>query len=78
MTITDHSRTLTTHDPDWVKGLRIVVTGAAGTLGKAIVDEAVLQGAAVVATGRDPAISAAKLPAAARRVAISLCDIPAK
>lgn len=58
--------------PHWAKGLRVVVTGAAGTLGNAIVDEAVRQGATVVATGRDPAISAAALPRAARRVVADL------
>ena len=67
-----HSPARASDAPDWAKGLRIVVTGAAGTLGKAIVDEGVRQGAAVIATGRDPAISAAVLPMAARRVVADL------
>ena len=49
--------------PEWVSGLRILVTGAAGALGRVLVDEAVQQGAAVAATGRDPGISDAVLPA---------------
>jgi NAD(P)-dependent dehydrogenase (short-subunit alcohol dehydrogenase family) len=46
-------------DVDWVAGLRILVTGAAGVLGKALAEEAARQGAAVAATGREPAIGAA-------------------
>lgn len=72
MTGGHHSPTRATAAPDWAQGLRVVVTGAAGTLGRAIVEEAVLQGATVVATGRDPSLSAASLPAAARRVVADL------
>lgn len=60
--------------PDWVRGLRIVVTGAAGVLGRGLVDEAVRQGAVVAATGRDPGISDAVLPAGAQRIAADLAD----
>ena len=63
--------------PDWVRGLRIVVTGAAGVLGRSLVEEAVRQGAAVVAAGRDPGISEAELPTGARRLSADLADASA-
>lgn len=72
MTHEDYSPARPTEAPDWAEGLRVVVTGAAGTLGRAIVEEAVLQGATVVASGRDPALSAASLPKAAKRVVADL------
>jgi NAD(P)-dependent dehydrogenase (short-subunit alcohol dehydrogenase family) len=59
---------------DWVSGLRILVTGAAGALGRGLVHEAVAQGASVAATGREPALGAADLPAAAIRVPADLAD----
>lgn len=62
------------HPADWVKGLRIVVTGAAGALGRGLVEEAIRQGATVVATGRDPGISRVRLPPAARRIVADLSD----
>ena len=40
----------------WLSGLRVLVTGAAGGLGRALVVEADLRGARVVATGRRPTI----------------------
>jgi NAD(P)-dependent dehydrogenase (short-subunit alcohol dehydrogenase family) len=58
----------------WLSGLRILVTGAAGVLGRALVAEADLRGARVVATGRRPNIDDAELPEAAIRVAADLRD----
>jgi NAD(P)-dependent dehydrogenase (short-subunit alcohol dehydrogenase family) len=61
-------------DVEWVSGLRILVTGAAGALGRGLVDEAIRQGASVAATGREPSLGAAELPAAAVRVPADLAD----
>ena len=47
---------IATEDVHWLAGLRVLVTGAAGVLGRALVAEAVHRGAAVVATGRSPTI----------------------
>ena len=58
----------------WLAGLRVLVTGAAGVLGRALVAEADLRGAAVVAAGRNPTIDDAELPAAAHRLAADLRD----
>jgi NAD(P)-dependent dehydrogenase (short-subunit alcohol dehydrogenase family) len=41
---------------NWVSGARILITGAAGALGQALVAESAAQGAKVVATGRKPSI----------------------
>lgn len=60
--------------PDWVRGLRLLVTGAAGVLGRALVEEAVRQGASVVATGREPTISSVTLPDGVRRIAADLSN----
>jgi 3-oxoacyl-[acyl-carrier protein] reductase len=49
-------------DVYWVEGLRILVMGAAGALGRALVEEAVRQGALVAATGREPTISEVNFP----------------
>jgi NAD(P)-dependent dehydrogenase (short-subunit alcohol dehydrogenase family) len=62
---------------DWVQGLRVLVTGAAGALGTGLVEEALSQGAAVAATGREPSLSEADLPAAAVRLAADLADADA-
>jgi len=62
------------HDGRWLEGLRILVTGAAGGLGRALVAEADLHGAKVAATGRRPNIDTAELPEAAIRVAADLSD----
>ena len=62
-----------THDR-WLAGQRVLVTGAAGVLGRALVAEADLRGARVVATGRNPNLDAAELPAAAIRLAADLRD----
>ena len=61
-------------DVDWVSGLRMLVTGAAGAMGRGLVEEAVRQGASVVATGREPSLGAAELPDAAVRIAADLAD----
>jgi NAD(P)-dependent dehydrogenase (short-subunit alcohol dehydrogenase family) len=58
----------------WLAGRRILVTGAAGVLGRALVVEADLRGARVVATGRRPNLDAAELPEAAIRLAADLRD----
>lgn len=72
---TDGSLQATTGgEPDWVRGLRIVVTGAAGALGACLVNQAAEQGAAVAATGRDPTISDAVLPVGVRRIPADLAD----
>jgi len=62
-------------EPDngrWLDGLRVLVTGAAGGLGRALVAEADLRGARVAATGRRPNIDTADLPEAAIRVPADL------
>ena len=59
---------------DWVSGLRILVTGAAGGLGRALVEEAVSQGALVAATGREPSISQARFPDGVAVVPADLAD----
>jgi NAD(P)-dependent dehydrogenase (short-subunit alcohol dehydrogenase family) len=59
-------------DERWLSGLRVLVTGAAGVLGRALVEEADRRGAGVVATGRRPNIDTAALPDAAIRVAADL------
>lgn len=56
-------------DVRWLSGLRVLVTGAAGVLGRALVAEADHRGATVVAAGRSPTIDDAVLPEAAIRVA---------
>jgi NAD(P)-dependent dehydrogenase (short-subunit alcohol dehydrogenase family) len=61
-------------DERWLSGSRVLVTGAAGVLGRALVAEADLRGATVVATGRRPTIDTAELPDAAIRVAADLRD----
>jgi 3-oxoacyl-[acyl-carrier protein] reductase len=61
-------------DERWLSGLRILVTGAAGVLGRALVIEADRHGASVVATGRRPNIDDVELPEAAIRVAADLRD----
>jgi NAD(P)-dependent dehydrogenase (short-subunit alcohol dehydrogenase family) len=61
-------------DERWLSGLRVLVTGAAGVLGRALVEEADRRGADVVATGRHPNIDTAPLPDAAIRVAADLRD----
>jgi 3-oxoacyl-[acyl-carrier protein] reductase len=58
----------------WLSGLRVLVTGAAGVLGRALVAEAHHRGATVVASGRSPTIDDAALPEAAIRVAADLQD----
>src|SRR5918997_1753807 len=63
---------ISTVDQRWLSGLRVLVTGAAGVLGKALVAEAALRGASVVATGRRPNIDTAELPGSAIRLAADL------
>ena len=53
-------------------GRRVLVTGAGGVLGRALVAEADHRGATVVASGRSPTIDDAALPATAIRVAADL------
>jgi 3-oxoacyl-[acyl-carrier protein] reductase len=61
-------------DAAWVAGLRVLVTGAAGGLGMALVEEARRQGAAVAATGREPTIGAASFPDGTAVLAADLAD----
>ena len=56
----------------WLDGQRILVTGAAGVLGRALVVEADSRGARVVATGRSPNLENADLPEAAIRIRADL------
>ena len=63
---------LTRADGRWLEGQRVLVTGAAGGLGRALVVEADLRGATVAATGRRPNIDTVELPDAAIRVAADL------
>lgn len=58
----------------WVRGLKMLVTGAAGTFGRGLVDAAIAQGAAVAAAGREPTLSTAELPEGAVRIAADLSD----
>jgi NAD(P)-dependent dehydrogenase (short-subunit alcohol dehydrogenase family) len=58
----------------WLEGARVLVTGAAGALGGALVAEADRRGATVVASGRRPTIDEASLPEAAIRIAADLRD----
>ena len=59
-------------DERWLAGRRVLVTGAAGVLGRALVTEADLRGASVVATGRRPNIDTAAFPEAVIRVPADL------
>ena len=59
-------------DERWLEGLRVLVTGAAGVLGRALVIEADRRGARVVATGRSPNLENAELPESAIRVRADL------
>ena len=59
-------------DEHWLEGLRVLVTGAAGVLGQALVIEADRRGARVVATGRSPNLENAELPESAIRVTADL------
>ena len=61
-------------DGRWLEGRRVLVTGAAGGLGRALVAEADVRGAGVAATGRRPNIDTAELPEAAVRIAADLRD----
>ena len=61
-----------TTDARWLSGLRVLVTGAGGVLGRALVVEADHRGATVAASGRTPTIDDAALPEAAIRVAADL------
>lgn len=58
----------------FVAGLRILITGAAGLFGHALVLEAARQGAAVAATGREPSISAASFPPGVEVLAADLAE----
>lgn len=62
-------------DPAWLsQSSRVVVTGAAGMLGRGLVEEAVHQGAAVTATGREPSIGSAEFPPAVYVLPADLAD----
>ncbi len=56
----------------WLTGRRVLVTGAGGVLGRALVAEADARGATVVASGRRPPSPRQSLPDAAIRVAADL------
>jgi NAD(P)-dependent dehydrogenase (short-subunit alcohol dehydrogenase family) len=57
-----------------VRGLRIVITGAAGVFGRGLVADAARQGAAIVATGREPTIRSAEFTPGVRRIAADIAD----
>jgi NAD(P)-dependent dehydrogenase (short-subunit alcohol dehydrogenase family) len=61
-------------EPGWVSGARIVVTGAAGALGRGLVEEAARQGAVVTATGREPTIDSVEFPAGVHVLPADLAD----
>ncbi len=61
-----------TNGKRWLTGRRVLVTGAGGVLGRALVAEADERGATVVASGRPATLAAASLPDAAIRVAADL------
>ncbi len=65
---------MSSEDARWLEGRRLLVTGAAGVLGRALVAEADLRGARVVAAGRVPGIEHAELPQAAIRLDADLRD----
>lgn len=60
--------------PRWLEGRRILITGAAGMLGRELVDEAVRQGARIAATGRAPTIDHVTFPDGVRVLAADLAD----
>jgi 3-oxoacyl-[acyl-carrier protein] reductase len=60
--------------PDWLRGLKVLITGAAGVFGRGLVEEAVAQGAAVVASGRESTLSSAELPVGVARIVADLAD----
>ena len=60
--------------PRWLEGRRILITGAAGMLGRELVEEAVRQGAHVAATGRAPKIGQATFPDGVCVLAADLAD----
>lgn len=57
-----------------VRGLRMLITGAAGVFGLGLVAEAAKQGASVVATGREPSISSVSLPDGVLRIPADLAE----
>lgn len=61
-------------DTRWLESIRVLVTGGAGALGRALVVEAGLRGGTVVASGRSPTIDEVALPPAAIRIAADLRD----
>jgi len=62
------------NDPGWLSQSRVVITGAAGTLGRGLVEEAMRQGAAVTATGREPTIDSVQFPAGVHVLPADLAD----
>jgi NAD(P)-dependent dehydrogenase (short-subunit alcohol dehydrogenase family) len=58
----------------WLAGARVLVTGAAGSLGQSLVAEAHAQGATVTASGREPAISQTAVPSGVEVIASDLGD----
>jgi 3-oxoacyl-[acyl-carrier protein] reductase len=59
---------------NWVGDARILVTGAAGTLGRGLVEEAVHQGARVAAAGRRPHVDQVRFPDGVTVLAGDLVD----
>jgi 3-oxoacyl-[acyl-carrier protein] reductase len=68
------SEATTAGNDGWLSDQRVLVTGAAGVLGRALVAEADRRGATVVAAGRSPNIDDAVFPEAAIRLAGDLRD----
>lgn len=60
--------------PRWLEGRRVLITGAAGTLGRALVEEAVRQGARLAATGREPTIRETRFDEGVRVLTADLAD----
>lgn len=55
-------------------GRRLLITGAAGTLGKGLVEEAIRQGAIVAASGRHPKIEQAVFPPTVKVLPADISD----
>jgi NAD(P)-dependent dehydrogenase (short-subunit alcohol dehydrogenase family) len=55
-------------------GVRMLITGATGTLGRSLVEEALAQGAAVTATARAASLARRPLPGRAYDIPADLCN----
>lgn len=65
---------MNSEQPRWLERRRILITGAAGVLGRGLVEEAVRQGAFVAATDRSPMIDQMKFADGVQVLAADLVD----